>query len=80
MKNARPEMKSSLYVLESRMEVIVNELEDRSTEIVQLKKKRLKMSRALGTSFKISKVYQNTCSWSLRKDARNWSRKKCFNK
>ena len=142
LKNARPEMKSSLYVLESRVEIIVNELEDRSIEIVQLKKKRLKINRALenswtrlsdftftfhfhalekematnsrvlawripgmeepgglpsiglhrvghdwsdlaaaaGTSFKISKVYQNTCSWSLRKDARNWSRKKYCNK
>ena len=62
------------------MEIIVNELEDRSIEIVQLKKKRLKISRALGTSFKILKVYQNTHSWSLRKDGRNWSGKKCFNK
>ena len=62
------------------MEIIVNELEDRSIEIVQLKKKRLKISRDLGTSFKISKVYQNTRSWSLRKDGRNWSGKKCFNK
>ena len=38
-------MKSSLYILESRMEIIVNELEDRSIEIVQLKNKRLKISR-----------------------------------
>lgn len=38
-------MKSSLYILESRMEIIFNELEDRSIEIVQLKNKRLKISR-----------------------------------